>query len=61
MDKLDLQRWTTSVYRPQAERSASTQRTSVHPPRGNGTWSVLSQMHQRARAGNGGEVEHVFS
>lgn len=59
--KPDRQRWATSVYRSQAERSAITQSTSACPPRRNGSRSVLSQMRPRARTGNGGEVEHVLS
>ena len=59
--KPDRQRWTTSVYGSQAGRSAITRSTSACPPRRNGPRSVLSQMRQRGRAGNGGEVEHVFS
>ena len=61
MDKLDLQSWPTNVHRPQPGRSASTGRTRVQPRKGNGTRPGLSQMHQRAHAGNGREVEHVFS
>lgn len=61
MEKLDRLPRPTNVHRPQAVRPASTGRTRVQPREGNGTRPVPNQMHQRAHAGNGREVEHVFS